>query len=127
MTSWRSTIRAVMVRAAWGGTRVAVSAAGFGDEVVATEFAQVVCRLADCVPVAAGHGVDFVGEVGDGESLGGGGQGGDRCQGGARAWLVEVDAADVLRPMVEGWGSWSRIPSGMKATSTQSKVVQNRS
>ena len=32
-----------------------------------------------------------------------------------------------VRPMIDGWGSWSKMPSGKKATSTQSKVVQKRS
>ena len=99
---------------------VAVPAAGFGDQVVAAEFAQVVCRLADCVVVAAGHGVDFVGEVGDAESLG------EAARAVTAAKVVRVRCwsrsmpPTRVRPMVEGWGSWSRIPSGRKATSRQS-------
>ena len=43
-----------------------------------------------------------------------------------RALLRSMPPTRVL-PIIDGWGSWSKMPSGTKATSTQSRVVQKRS
>ena len=110
-----------------GRDLVAAGASGFDDEVLAAKFAQVIGALADGVVVAAGDGVDLGYEVGDVEPVGGGGESDNGGEGGAGACLVEVDAPDAGAPDGRGCGSWSRIPSGTKQTSTQSRVVQNRS
>ena len=59
---------------------VAAGPAGFGDQLFAAEFAQVVGGLPDGVAGVAGHGVDLGGELGDGEAVGCGGQREDRGQ-----------------------------------------------
>ena len=74
---------------------VAAAAYGFVDEVVAAEFAQVVGGLAGGVVVVSGEVVHLVGQVGDGEPVGVGGERDDGGQGGAGARLVQVDTTDA--------------------------------
>jgi hypothetical protein len=72
-----------------------VCPAGFVDEVFAAQFAQVVGALAGGVAGVPGHCVDFAGEVFDGETAGGWGEGEHRVEGGAGAGFVYVNAADA--------------------------------
>ena len=74
-----------------------------------------------------GHGSDLVGELATVKPVG------DTASAStaARTWrirgLVEIDAADTRCAELRRHGSSSRMPSGMKPTSTQSRPVQNRS
>jgi hypothetical protein len=49
---------------------VAMGPSGFGDQLFAAEFAEIVGGLPDRVAGVAGHRVDLGGELGDGESIG---------------------------------------------------------
>ncbi|MGH3814476.1 MAG: hypothetical protein ACRDUV_18815 [Pseudonocardiaceae bacterium] len=79
-----------------GRDLVSAGPAGFGDQVLAAQLAQVVGALAAGVVGVglSGHGVDLGGELGDGEAAGCGGQG-QRCrQCGSDPGLVHIDPAD---------------------------------
>ena len=57
---------------------VVAATSTFGEEVAASELAEVVGGLADGVVGVAFDGVDFGDEIGDGEPVGGGSEGGDK-------------------------------------------------
>src|ERR1035438_1265714 len=86
-----------MVRAACGATQLAAAVPGLGDHLVGAELAQVVGALADGVVRSWADGVDLGRQLGDGEPVGRGGEGGDGAQGGADACLVQVDATHAGR------------------------------
>ena len=65
------------------------------DESLRAEPAEVVGGLSDAVVGLAGHRLDLVGELGDGEAPRCTGERDDRGKHGADAFLIEVDAADV--------------------------------
>jgi hypothetical protein len=102
MTCSRRVRRPAMVRGRRRRDVVVACPAGFVDEVFAAEFAQVVGGLADGVAGVPGHGVDFAGEVFDGETAGGWGEGEHRVEGGAGAGFVDVNAADAGRAEAGG-------------------------
>jgi hypothetical protein len=103
---------------------VAAGPAGFGDELLAAEFTQVVGGLPGGVAVVPGEVADLGGVLGDGESARGRGQGECGGQGGPDPRLVQVDPGD---PAWVGTGSSSSTPSGRKPMSAQSSAVANRS
>ena len=86
------------------GQIVAAGARGFGDELLAAEFAQIVGGLAGVVGgvVLPGHGVDFGGHIGHGEPVGRCGEGEHGRQGGADPGLVHIDAADPAGAQLRG-------------------------
>jgi hypothetical protein len=88
----------------WRWYVVAACPAGFVDEVFAAQFAQVVGALAGGVAGVPGHCVDFAGEVFDGETAGGWGEGEHRVEGGAGAGFVYVNAADAGGAEAGGYG-----------------------
>src|SRR4051812_26098866 len=61
---------------------------------MAAELAEVVGGLAGGVVVVGEKGVDFGGEVGDGEPVGSGGEREEGGEGATGAWFVHVDASD---------------------------------
>jgi hypothetical protein len=65
-------------------------------------LARVVGGLADGVAGVPGDGVDCAGEVCDGETAGGWGEGEHRVEGGAGAGFVDVNAADAGRAEAGG-------------------------
>jgi hypothetical protein len=102
---------------------------GFGKELLAAQFAQVVGALAGAVVVGglSGHRSDLGGELGDGEALRGDRQRECRGERGANPGEVHVDTADPGCGDVRGCGELVEDAVGQKPRSTQSSMLVNRS
>jgi hypothetical protein len=87
---------------------VAPGSAGFVNEILSAQFAQVVSGLAGGVVGLPGYCVDLGGQVGAGEASGYGGQGECGGQGGADPGLVQVGAPS-RNGLTCGWSgrAWS--------------------